>query len=62
MSDSILRQLTQINSIIPSNASCFSLLWLYLGITIGNSQVSVNRTIGPTLVYSIPVDPASVRG
>ena len=26
-----------------SNASCFSLLWLYLG----NSQVSVYRTIGP---------------
>ena len=31
---------------IYSNASCFSLLWLYLG----NSQVSVYRTIGPTLV------------
>ena len=30
-----------------SNTSCFSLLWLYLG----NSQVSVYRTIGPTLVY-----------
>ena len=30
-----------------SNASCFSLVWLYLG----NSQVSVDRTIGPTLVY-----------
>ena len=30
-----------------SNAYCFSLLWLYLG----NSQVSVYRTIGPTLVY-----------
>ena len=30
-----------------SNASCFSLLWLYLG----NSQVSVYRTIGPTLVF-----------
>ena len=29
-----------------SNASCFSLVWLYLG----NSQVSVDRTIGPTLV------------
>ena len=29
-----------------SNASCFPLLWLYLD----NSQVSVNRTIGPTLV------------
>ena len=29
-----------------SNAYCFSLLWLYLG----NSQVSVYRTIGPTLV------------
>ena len=28
------------------NAYCFSLLWLYLG----NSQVSVYRTIGPTLV------------
>ena len=28
------------------NASCFSLLLLYLG----NSQVSVYRTIGPTLV------------
>ena len=28
-----------------SNASCFSLLLLYLG----NSQVSVYRTIGPTL-------------
>ena len=31
-----------------SNASCFSLLWLYLG----NIQVSVYRTIGPTLVSS----------
>ena len=30
-----------------SNASCFSLLLLYLG----NSQVSVYRTIGPTLVW-----------
>ena len=30
------------------NASCFSLLLLYLG----NSQVSVYRTIGPTLVLS----------
>ena len=29
-----------------SNASCFSLVLLYLG----NSQVSVYRTIGPTLV------------
>ena len=29
-----------------SNASCLSLLWLYLG----NSQVSIYRTIGPTLV------------
>ena len=29
-----------------SNASCFSLLWLNLG----NSQVSVYRTISPTLV------------
>ena len=29
-----------------SNAPCFSLLWLYLG----NSQVSVYRTIGPALV------------
>ena len=29
-----------------SNASCFSLLWLYLGY----SPVSVYRTIGPTLV------------
>ena len=32
-----------------SNASCFSLVWLYLG----NSQVSVDRTIGPTLVIII---------
>ena len=32
-----------------SNASCFSLVWLYLG----NSQVSVDRTIGPTLVLYI---------
>ena len=32
-----------------SNASCLSLLWLYLG----NSQVSVYRTIGPTLVICI---------
>ena len=32
--------------IFYSNASCFSLLWLYLG----NSQVNVYRTIGPTLV------------
>ena len=30
-----------------SNAFCFSLLLLYLG----NSQVSVYRTISPTLVY-----------
>ena len=30
------------------NASCFSLLWLYLG----NSQVSIYRTIGPTLVFT----------
>ena len=29
-----------------SNTSCFSLLWLDLG----NSQVSVYRTVGPTLV------------
>ena len=29
-----------------SNTSRFSLLWLYMG----NSQVSVYRTIGPTLV------------
>ena len=36
-----------------SNASCFSLLWLYLGIlNLGNSQVSVYRTIGPTLVFN----------
>ena len=28
---------------------CFLLLWLYLG----NSQVSVYRTIGPTLVKSV---------
>ena len=33
-----------------SNASCFSLVWLYLG----NSQVSVDRTIGPTLVLLNP--------
>ena len=30
-----------------SNTFCFSLLCLYLG----NSQVSVYRTIGPTLVF-----------
>ena len=29
-----------------SNTYCFSLLWLYLG----NCQVSIYRTIGPTLV------------
>ena len=34
-----------------SNASCFSLLWLYLG----NSQVSVYRTIGPTLVSCLVI-------
>ena len=34
-----------------SNASCFSLVWLYLG----NSQVSVDRTIGPTLVLSFHI-------
>ena len=33
------------------NASFFSLLWLYLG----NSQVNVYRTIGPTLVFFIHV-------
>ena len=32
--------------IFYSNASCFSLLWLYQV----NSQASVDRTIGPTLV------------
>ena len=32
-----------------SNASCLSLLWLYLGF----SQVSVYRTIGLTLVITI---------
>ena len=32
-----------------SDASCFPLLWLYLG----NSQVSVYRTIGPTLVLVV---------
>ena len=32
-----------------SNASCFPLLWLYLG----NSQVSVYRTIGSTLVIPL---------
>ena len=32
-----------------SSASCFSLLWLYLG----NSRVSVYRTFGPTLVFNI---------
>ena len=31
-----------------SNASCFSLFWLYLG----NSQVTVYRTIGPTLIFA----------
>ena len=31
-----------------SNASCFSLLWFE---HVGNSQVSVYRTICPTLVY-----------
>ena len=46
-----------------SNASCFSLLLLYLG----NSQVSVYMTIGPTLVpdfncVSIPVKHARVLG
>ena len=35
-----------------SNASCFSSLWLYPRHNLGNSQVSVNRTIGPTLVYN----------
>ena len=34
-----------------SNTSCFSLLLLYLG----NSQVSVYRTIGPTLVMQLCV-------
>ena len=34
-----------------SNASCFSFLWLYLG----NSQMSVNRTIGPTLVIVVVI-------
>ena len=33
-------------------AYCFSLLWLYLG----NSQVSVYRTIGPTLVLFVGSD------
>ena len=44
-----------------SNVSCFSLFWLYLG----NSQVSVYRTIGPTLVFifapSLQTRTASMR-
>ena len=39
-----------------SNTVCFSLLLLYLG----NSQVNVYRTIGPTLVF-YPVNPFLVR-
>ena len=38
-----------------SNASCFSLLWLNLG----NSQMSVYRTIGPTLVFYVPTKKSS---
>ena len=37
----------KINIVFNSDASCYSLLRLYLG----NSQVSVYRTIGPTLVF-----------
>ena len=33
-----------------SNASCFSLLLL---LYLGNSQVSIYRTVGPTLVFKI---------
>ena len=40
------RATADISTNFYSNTSCFSLLWLYLG----NSQVSVYRTIGPTLV------------
>ena len=35
-----------LTKLLYSNPSCFSLLLLYLG----NSQLSVYRTIGPTLV------------
>ena len=46
-----------LTKLLQHYASCFSLLWLYLG----NSQVSVYRTIGPTLIsllmtqLSVPV-------
>ena len=33
-----------------SNASCFFIVVVIPGYNQGNSQVSVNRTIGPTLV------------
>ena len=36
-----------LTKILQQIAPCFSLLWLYLG----NSQVSVYRTICPSLVY-----------
>ena len=42
-----------LQQIFYSNAFCFSLARLYLG----NSQVSVNRTIGPTLVSDFLVLP-----
>ena len=38
-----------LQQLIIINASCFSLVLLYLG----NSQVSVYRTIGPTLVLKL---------
>ena len=36
-----------------SNASCFFIVVVIPGHNLGNSQVSVNRTIGPTLVHCV---------
>ena len=36
-----------------SNASCFSFFMVIPGHNLGNSQVSIYRTIGPTLVIFI---------
>ena len=42
---------------VHSNASCFSLLWLYLA----NSQVSVYRTIGPMVLVIVDIIDEAIR-
>ena len=42
---------------VHSNASYFSLLWLYLA----NSQVSVYRTIGPMVLVIVDIIDEAIR-